>query len=450
MKITSIILPAAAIGAALLFVVPEKQADGFTTIGGSLSLSLRDFRVWNNFSDAGANNNTTEDPLFPGYDGATRAIWKGALEWGSVNHGSASGDPLQTELGSGGANFDFAFAGETNSAGGTNSNIVSVLSGSSGGTLAFVQTPISNGWTMKFYDGGISWADGPGTIGFNQYDIQSVACHEFGHALGLGHTGVGGATMTPSTSNGSESPRSIASDDIAGVQSIYGVASNNKVLITNATTFNSQVTITGTGFSSSGNEVWFTPQSPNLSASMTVVSNVASTNGGTEINISIPSAAGPGDVLVKRQGTGGDDLSNAWPLDPTLNVCPTPVTYCVGKLSSNGIPSTISYGGLNSISDNSFVLLNFHGLPFKNGLFFRGTGQTSIPFQGGTLCTNPPLARGPVTLYDGLGLMSWSPTWEILVDFGATYSYQAWVRDPQNPDGTGTSLSDAVEVFVCL
>lgn len=449
MKITSILLPAAAVGAALLFVVPQQQAEGFSLIGGSLSLGFRDVRVWNNFTDAVSNDNQADNPLFPGYYGATRAIWKGALEWGSVNHGSASGDPLQTELGSGGANFDFAFAGETNSAGGTNSNIVSVLSSNGGGVLAFVQTPISNGWTMKFYDGGINWADGPGTIGFTQYDIQSVACHEFGHALGLGHSGVNGATMAPSTGNGSEGPRSIANDDIAGLHQIYGAATN-KVLISDVSVFNSQATITGTGFSSTGNEVWFTPDAPNLSASMTTVSNVSSSNGGTEIVVSIPSAAGPGDLMVKRQGSGGDDLSNAWPIDPTLNVCPQPLTYCVGKLSSNGQPSIMSYGGTNSISSGDFTLINFHGLPLKNGLFFRGSGQASIPFQGGTLCTNPPLARGPVTLADGLGLMSWSPSWEILNDFGVTYSYQAWVRDPQNPDGTGTGLSDAVEVFVCL
>ncbi len=449
MKLTSILLPAVAVGSSLLFVGPEPEAEGFTLIGGSLSLAQRDFRVFNNFSDAASNNNTTPDPLFPGYGGATQAIWKGALEWGSLNHGPASGDPHQNELGSGAANFDFTFAGEATGAGGSNSNIVSALSGSQGGVLAFVQTPISDGWTMKFYDGGIIWADGPGNPNFNQFDIQAVACHEFGHALGLGHTNSGGATMQASIGNGQVSPRSIENDDIAGVQFLYGVATN-KVRIDDVTTFSGQVTITGSGFSPSANEVWFTPQSPNSQGAMTVVTNVPSANGGTEITVSVPSGAGPGDVLVRRTGSSGADLSNAWPVDPEVNDCPTPTIYCAGKISSNGIQSQISYSGSNSATIGNFLLTNFHGLPFKNGIFFRGTGQATIPFLGGTLCTPPPLARGPIVLSDAFGLMAWEPAWEILVDFGATYNYQAWARDPQNPDGTGTTLSDAVEVFVCL
>ena len=56
---------------------------GFSLIGGSLGLGQRDFRVFNNFTDASANNNTTPDPDFPSAVGATQAIWKGHIEWGS-------------------------------------------------------------------------------------------------------------------------------------------------------------------------------------------------------------------------------------------------------------------------------------------------------------------------------------------------------------------------------
>jgi hypothetical protein len=50
-------------------------------------------------------------------------------------------------------------------------------------------------------------------------------CHEYGHALGLGHSGSGSATMFPAGSLGQTSIRSIATDDINGVQCVYGVAS---------------------------------------------------------------------------------------------------------------------------------------------------------------------------------------------------------------------------------
>lgn len=49
-------------------------------------------------------------------------------------------------------------------------------------------------------------------------DVMGVAAHEFGHALGLGHTNVPGATMTPTYHAGA---RTLEADDIAGVRSLY-------------------------------------------------------------------------------------------------------------------------------------------------------------------------------------------------------------------------------------
>ena len=34
-------------------------------------------------------------------------------------------------------------------------------------------------------------------------------------------------------------------------------------------------------------------------------------------------------------------------------------------------------------------------------------------------------------------------------EHAGTGDYQAWIRDPAHPDGTGTALSDAVEVEIC-
>jgi hypothetical protein len=51
--------------------------------------------------------------------------------------------------------------------------------------------------------------------------IESVAVHEVGHLLGLGHTPVGGATMFASTSQCNESGETLAQDDIDGINCIY-------------------------------------------------------------------------------------------------------------------------------------------------------------------------------------------------------------------------------------
>jgi hypothetical protein len=51
--------------------------------------------------------------------------------------------------------------------------------------------------------------------------IEDIAAHEFGHALGLGHSAVSGATMYPSVSSCNTGPRTLSADDIAGALFIY-------------------------------------------------------------------------------------------------------------------------------------------------------------------------------------------------------------------------------------
>ena len=53
-------------------------------------------------------------------------------------------------------------------------------------------------------------------------DLLTVAAHEIGHALGLGHSDDRNALMYPSYS---EPHRFLGQDDIAGIQSLYGLAS---------------------------------------------------------------------------------------------------------------------------------------------------------------------------------------------------------------------------------
>ncbi len=77
------------------------------------------------------------------------------------------------------------------------------------------------------WDGGFTFFSGTsGCGGTNGAYLEDVLTHEFGHALGLNHSSVADATMYPSYGYCSQSMRTLASDDIAGLQSLYGVGSS--------------------------------------------------------------------------------------------------------------------------------------------------------------------------------------------------------------------------------
>ena len=380
MNIKQLLLPALAVGSTLFLGTPQ-ESEGYSLIGGSLSLGQRDFRIFNNFTDNSANNNQTPHPNFPGYQGADMAIWKASVEWNSIAHGDGSGDGLSSNpiLGNGGANFDASFQGNANGIGGNNNNIHSELSGSSGGVLAYTETPISDGWRIRYYSGW-TWHDGPGSV--SGVDLQGVACHEYGHALGLGHSTDSGATMRPSITGSGQAQRSINSDDQAGVQAIYGVMASTKPTISgiSVATVANTVTITGTNFTNTGNEVWFTQAASGGNGTPVKVTNLSSTNGGTQIVVSIPAAAGPGDLLVKKSGTGNNKLSNAWPIDVDVDSGPPS-----GLSISSVTPSTID---AVSVDGSQTVTLSGSGFLAATGVSVDGQPLAVFPAEFNVVSDN--------------------------------------------------------------
>ena len=76
--------------------------------------------------------------------------------------------------------------------------------------------------------GGHSWTslgEDPGGVGCSsEFYVEGVMVHELGHALGLGHTNVAGATMYPSVSYCNNTPASTEADDEAAIVALYGSA----------------------------------------------------------------------------------------------------------------------------------------------------------------------------------------------------------------------------------
>jgi len=442
MKLWNWISCSAALAGAAWVLLPTR-GEAWVVIGTGLNTTQRDFRIYNNFTDSTANDNVTPDPNFPGSLGAVMAIWKACAEWGSRLHGNGNGDPSQPgDIGSGGANFDAAFAGEANGVGSADDNILSEISGSSGGVLAYTELPSEDGWRIRFYSTW-QWADGPGTgIGSGTIDIQGVTTHEFGHALCLGHTSVPGATMGATIIGNGVAMRSIEADDIGGVQAIYGVASANKPVITGVTVNGSTITITGAHFAPTGNEIWFRTSGQTLDTilnPLTVLAGQVSTAGGTQLSVGTPPLADDGDILVKVPGLSFDTLSNAWPADINAGPgCNTPGNTCVQSPNSvSPFGAGMGYTGSTSIAQNNTTLLCYDIPPLKLTIFYYGrTANGSYPFGNGTRCIDGPLYRLlPAVTSDNSGtatrvidLNNMPPGGSMIP--GSTMHASAYYRDP--------------------
>jgi len=136
-----------------------------------------------------------------------------------------------------------------------------------------------------------------------------------------------------------------------------------------------------------------------------------------------------------------------------------PVTYCTGKVHTGGCVATIATTGTASTTlAIEFEIEADDVLHFRNGLFFYGlSGPDNTPFLGGTLCAAPPIRRGTVTNSGGNPGDPCSGSY--VFDFnawiqggndpnvmpGTQVNGQFWFRDPPQPDGTGSGLSNAVQ-----
>ena len=122
--------------------------------------------------------------------------------------------------------FRFAYAGPSSQTTNTNDQINLVLfrDAANGSAIATTYWWSSGSRIIDadivFWDGGFTFfAATTGCSG--GFYIEDIAAHEFGHALGLGHSAVAGATMYPSVSSCNTGNRTLDPDDISGVRALY-------------------------------------------------------------------------------------------------------------------------------------------------------------------------------------------------------------------------------------
>jgi hypothetical protein len=89
------------------------------------------------------------------------------------------------------------------------------------------------------YEADMAWNDhdfvfnGVGDPTTLEHDIWNIAAHEFGHFLKLNHPPYTEATMYLYSSKGETKKRDLYSDDVAGIQYIYGIAPNTNPVLSN-------------------------------------------------------------------------------------------------------------------------------------------------------------------------------------------------------------------------
>ena len=190
------------LGATLAIVVAgTRETNGYVTSGPTWAPGPVLYRV-------NTTNLDLPDAVIPS------ALAVGADAWTTQTH----------------ASFHFQYAGTstvtTNTYDGV--NVVMFRNASSGSAIATAYWWSSGSRIIDadivFWDGAFKFFTGS-TGCANGFYIADIAAHEFGHVLGLGHSTVAGATMYPSVSSCATGNRTLAPDDIAGVEALYPPAS---------------------------------------------------------------------------------------------------------------------------------------------------------------------------------------------------------------------------------
>jgi hypothetical protein len=226
-----------------------------------------------------------------------------------------------------------------------------------------------------------------------------------------------------------ELARTLAADDKDGLQAIYGTKPGNKPTITGLSGSLSKggvLTITGSNFDATANRVKFTANtSVNTGAIPGVVDNVPSTNGGTQIDVTIPATALDGNVLVWI--TSVPILSNPFPIDivdgggaPVItSITPSTVQAFEGGLVT--INGTFFSGAtqitVQGVVHNDFTVVNDSTITFADYLANTlGNADVTVTTGLGTsntgnftyVETDPPKLAGEAIAFTG------SPyTWEM-------------------------------------
>ena len=131
--------------------------------------------------------------------------------------------------------------------------------------------------------------------------------------------------------------------------------------------------------------------------------------------------------------------------------------YCEAKVNSQGCTPAIDSTGSPSVTSGTFRVRAHDVINNKNGLLFWGVKPAAIPFEGGSLCVNPPVVRTTLQTSGGnpppddcSGTYNFQFTSSYMlsqgIQAGRQYYCQYWSRDPAGLAGTG--LTNGLAFYV--
>ncbi len=226
------------------------------------------------------------------------------------------------------------------------------------------------------------------------YDLETVAIHEFGHALGLGESQIASACMY-GYYNGME--QSLTSDDVAGIRSVWGAPQpdqfnsngqsnssyTNPANITSYIDANGQIAIPSLRITSGSQSEWFSVTVPSSTTGTMVVTEQSST-----LSMMSPKMM----VYTSALGLLGSSSSTAY--GDTISVSVSGVkagqTYLIRAGGNSAGDSTGGFGlelNFGSVYQPPIAPPNtvVPQQPDQGG----GTANTNLPGQvGGTANTN--------------------------------------------------------------
>ena len=148
-----------------------------------------------------------------------------------------------------------------------------------------------------------------------------------------------------------------------------------------------------------------------------------------------------GTITVDMSVSSGFTSTNGFQI-VGQGACAAPTTYCTAKTTSSGCVPTIGFTGTPTPAGNLTATCTQVEANQLGVLFYGQTGPAAIPFQGGTLCVNPPVIRFPPQPSGGAAACSgtYSQSLSSLTGTpGLTFHSQFWFRDPGAATGTGLS-----------